>query len=106
MVLLLELLLIKDLYGEDAVFVGAAAYPLVSIYDVTSSPCSQIKALVPVRVQRPLDNGSGLGLLSAEGRHCEGIWKPFKGYQFDSCWTSAEVHTEYVTLVESIGSNN
>lgn len=72
LVLLLELLLIKDLHGEDALFVGA-----------------EIKALVPVWIQCSLDDGRGLGLLSAERRHCKGIWK-----------------SEYIPLVESIGSDD
>ena len=37
----------------------------------------QIEAFVPVGVQSLLYDACGVGLLSIDGRHCEGVWESY-----------------------------
>jgi hypothetical protein len=75
LVLLLELLLVKDLYREDALFVDlpdggvsiARAWRRLSRHDV------HVEALVPVGVQRLLDDARGARLLAIDRGHGEGV---------------------------------
>ena len=67
LVLLLELLLIEHLHGEDAVFIHSAGRWLD-----TTDPCGQwgrdpqVETLVPVGVQRPLGDGRRLCLFAVD----------------------------------------
>jgi len=72
LVLLLELLLVKDLNREDALFVHF-----------------HVEALVPVGVQRLLDDARGARLLAIDRGHGEGVRK-----------------SEHIALVEPIGGDD
>ena len=76
MVLLLELLLIKDLNGEDAVFVrapgGVSALAYYSYHALTNI---HIECFIPVWVQGLFDDLSGLGLFPTNGRNGERVGK-------------------------------
>lgn len=72
LVLLLELLLVKYLNRQDAFFVH-----------------SHVEALVPIGVQRLLDDARGARLLAIDGGYGEGVGK-----------------SKHIALVESISGND
>lgn len=73
LVLLLELLLVKNLNGQYAVLIHSTVVALVRIPTVRHLGIgAQIKALVPVRAEGALGHGGGLRLLAIDGRN--GKW--------------------------------
>ena len=77
LVLLLELLLVKDLYRQHAVFRDAPAMTLalparLVVWNRIGDD-AHVEALVPVGVQRLLDNARGARLLAIDRGHGEGI---------------------------------
>ena len=129
LVLLLELLLVKDLDCEHALFVDPPAL-YISIYPglyCTALHCSvlccaalyytalhgtgawadvHVETLVPVGVQRLLDDARGARLLAIDRSHGKGIRETCSAcVSVVSVWT-VEVRTEDIALVEAIGGNN
>lgn len=77
MVLLLELLLVKDLNGEYAVFIGApGSVSVFAYYSQHALTNIHVKGFIPVWVQGLLDDLGGLGLFPTNGRNGEGSGKP------------------------------
>lgn len=63
LVLLLEFLLIKDLYGQNTVLRRLPNIPLAIACAHVKLLCVQVEALVPIRIQSLLDDAGSLGLL-------------------------------------------
>jgi hypothetical protein len=107
LVLLLELLLVEDLHREDALFVDLPA--LLSawsgVYSVEYDV--HVEALVPVGVQRLLDDARGARLLAIDRGHGEGIGEAciacISGMSPD---LSEGAPTEDIALIETIGRDN
>jgi hypothetical protein len=76
LVLLLELLLIKNLYCKYAVFSGFPGRVVSPHCVIIDEPRHlHVENLVPVRVQCFLDDGGRSCLLAADCRNCEGVGK-------------------------------
>ena len=119
LVLLLELLLVKDLDCEHALFVDPPAlyisiYPglyCTALYDTALHGTGawadvHVETLVPVGVQRLLDDARGARLLAIDRGHGEGIREACSAcVSVVSVWT-IRVRTEDIALVEAIGGNN
>ena len=75
LVLLLELLLVKDLNGENAVLSGSPSLVLPRAAPGCDRSYAHIKDLVPVRVERLLDNRSGPGLFATNRGDSERVGK-------------------------------
>lgn len=77
LVLFLELLLVEYLNCKDA-FLGRFPVVRVSLsraLRVTATANAQVKALIPVRIQRLFDDTRRFGLLAIDGRDGEGVRK-------------------------------
>jgi hypothetical protein len=73
LVLLLELLLVKDLNGEDTLLVDAPSSGSAVVVHVRAGHDVHVEALVPVGVQRLLNDARGARLLAIDRGHGEGI---------------------------------
>ena len=79
MVLLLELLLVKYLYGKYAVLIcSPGGYISVSVQVIRDwmPGNAHVEDLIPIRVQCLLYHGGGLGLLATDGCNSKRIRKP------------------------------
>lgn len=76
LILLLELLLIEDLYRKYALVIDS---PVCIVSLRLLSPATlisvHVKTLVPIRIQRLLDDASRARLLAADGSHREWVWE-------------------------------
>lgn len=82
LILLLELLLIEDLNGQNGVFVGFPVWTSVwARVDGRAWDNAHIKALIPVWVQGLLDDASGMGLFSVDRSNSERIREAYHNDQ-------------------------
>ena len=68
-----------------------------------------VEALVPVGVQRLLDDARGARLLAIDGSNGEGVgkscWTSMSDATLDVSW-SGSIRTKHIALVEAIGGND
>ena len=81
LILLLKFLLIKYLHGQDTIFGGTPIILDQLCFIPSDIRCSHIETLIPVWVERPLDDRCRFGLLAAESRHSERVRESCKSYQ-------------------------
>ena len=74
MILLLELFLVKDLNGQNAVFRRSSVTLSMSCH-LVSLLCLQVEDLIPVWVEGLLDYGGRLRLLASDGSNGERVRK-------------------------------
>lgn len=86
LVLLLELLLVEDLDGEDAVFCDSPVGAVSTSSAISERHYVHIKALIPVRVERLLYYARSPSLLAVDrgdgervGKSCKDVKRPLEG---------------------------
>ena len=107
LVLLLELLLVEYLNRDDAVL-GYPPISLVSVRPIRQIrwQALQVKAFVPVGIQRLLYHTRRPCLLSVDCRNRERVREAWAKRQQAACPPRWSVPTEDISFVEAVGSNN